>query len=80
MFHILMNILLKRIIACKLIINMGFWGFGAVWEKEPLEQLAAEGQLMAFRHGEFWQPMDTLRERRLLEEIWQTGAAPWRVD
>jgi glucose-1-phosphate cytidylyltransferase len=54
-------------------------GDQTVWEKEPLEQLAAEGQLMAYRHDGFWQPMDTLRERRLLEEIWQTGAAPWRV-
>ena len=50
-----------------------------VWEKEPLEQLAAQGQLHAYRHTGFWQPMDTLRDRNLLEELWQTGQAPWKV-
>ena len=49
------------------------------WEKEPLEQLAAQGQLHAYRHTGFWQPMDTLRDRTLLEELWQTGQAPWKV-
>lgn len=48
-------------------------------ERDPLERLAAEGQLMAFRHPGFWQPMDTLREKRLLEELWQSGKAPWKV-
>ncbi|MEQ1887043.1 MAG: glucose-1-phosphate cytidylyltransferase [Bryobacteraceae bacterium] len=49
------------------------------WEKEPLERLAAEGQLMAYRHGSFWQCMDTLREKKYLEGLWQTGKAPWKV-
>jgi glucose-1-phosphate cytidylyltransferase len=49
------------------------------WEGTPLERLAAEGELRAFRHRGFWQPMDTLRDRNLLEELWATGAAPWRV-
>lgn len=46
-------------------------------ERAPLERLAADGQLMAFQHDGFWQPMDTLREKRLLEEFWQRGQAPW---
>lgn len=49
------------------------------FETTPLERLAQEGQLMAFRHEGFWQPMDTLREKHLLEELWQTGRAPWKV-
>ncbi len=49
------------------------------WEKEPLEGLARDGQLMAYRHDSFWQCMDTLRERRLLEELWESGRAPWKV-
>ncbi len=44
-----------------------------------LEQLAADGELMAFRHSGFFQPMDTLREKRLLEELWQSGRPPWMV-
>jgi glucose-1-phosphate cytidylyltransferase len=48
-------------------------------EQEPLERLAAEGQLMAFRHNGFWQPMDTMRERRLLESLWAAGNAPWKT-
>ena len=48
------------------------------WEGEPLTQLAADGQLMAFEHNRFWQPMDTLREKNLLEELWATGKAPWK--
>ena len=48
-------------------------------EQEPLERLAREGQLMAFRHQGFWQPMDTLRERRLLESLWAAGNAPWKT-
>jgi glucose-1-phosphate cytidylyltransferase len=46
-------------------------------ERGPLERLAADGQLMAFSHEGFWQPMDTLREKQLLESLWQSGAAPW---
>ncbi len=53
-------------------------GDGTSWEAEPLGQLAAEGQLMAFEHSGFWQPMDTLRERNLLEDLWDSGAAPWK--
>ena len=50
-----------------------------VWEKGPLERLAAEGQLAAYRHSDFWQPMDTLRDRNMLEELWQSGKAPWKT-
>ena len=50
-----------------------------VWEREPLETLAREGQLAAFQHTGFWQPMDTLRDKILLEELWATGSAPWKV-
>lgn len=49
------------------------------WEREPLEHLAQEGNLAAFQHHGFWQPMDTLRDKVLLEELWQTGKAPWKV-
>ena len=48
-----------------------------VLEREPLERLAAEGELRAFRHEGFWQPMDTLREKQQLENLWQSGNAPW---
>jgi glucose-1-phosphate cytidylyltransferase len=50
-----------------------------IWEREPLERLAQEGQLVAFRHEGFFQPMDTLREKHLLQQLWESGAAPWRV-
>jgi glucose-1-phosphate cytidylyltransferase len=49
------------------------------WEREPLEQLAKDGQLMAYRHTSFWQCMDTLRDKVLLEELWQSGNAPWKI-
>jgi glucose-1-phosphate cytidylyltransferase len=48
------------------------------WEKEPMEQLAAQGEMQAFIHKGFWQPMDTLRDRNLLEELWKSGRAPWK--
>lgn len=48
------------------------------WEQEPLKRLAAEGQLHAHQHRGFWQPMDTLRDKQLLEELWQSGKAPWK--
>jgi glucose-1-phosphate cytidylyltransferase len=48
-----------------------------VWERGPMEGLAADGQLSAYRHRGFWQPMDTLRDRQRLEELWATGKAPW---
>jgi glucose-1-phosphate cytidylyltransferase len=49
------------------------------WEAEPLSNIAHEGQLMAFEHTGFWQPMDTLREKNLLEDLWQSGKAPWKA-
>jgi glucose-1-phosphate cytidylyltransferase len=49
------------------------------WEKEPMQRLASEGQLMAYRHESFWQCMDTLREKHVLERLWATGHAPWKV-
>ncbi|MDH3981537.1 MAG: glucose-1-phosphate cytidylyltransferase [Kiritimatiellaceae bacterium] len=49
------------------------------WELDPLQRLAAEGQLGAFRHSGFWQPMDTLRDKHVLEELWTSGEAPWKV-
>lgn len=49
------------------------------WEAEPLNELAKSGQLMAFKHKGFWQPMDTLREKRLLESLWNSGKAPWKT-
>jgi len=49
------------------------------WENEPVSRLAAEGQMMAYEHTGFWQPMDTLREKVLLEELWNSGTAPWKV-
>jgi glucose-1-phosphate cytidylyltransferase len=55
-------------------------GDDTVWEREPLERLAKAGQLAAYRHEGFWQPMDTLRDRHVLEELWASGQAPWRVD
>ncbi|WP_165676315.1 glucose-1-phosphate cytidylyltransferase [Metapseudomonas otitidis] len=48
------------------------------WEQEPLMRLAEEGELMAFEHQGFWQPMDTLRDKHLLEELWQSNKAPWK--
>lgn len=50
-----------------------------VWEKEPLEGLARDGQLMAYQHTSFWQCMDTLREKYILEKLWQSGKAPWKI-
>lgn len=49
------------------------------WEKEPMERLAGEGQLMAYRHNDFWQCMDTLRDKALLEDLWQGGNPPWKT-
>jgi glucose-1-phosphate cytidylyltransferase len=49
------------------------------WEREPLEQLAEDGELMAYKHTSFWQCMDTLRDKVLLEDLWQNGGAPWKV-
>ncbi len=55
-------------------------GDETLWERDPLERLAAEGQLVAFRHEGFWQPMDTLREKKMLEALWDSGHAPWKVE
>lgn len=71
-------------------INGGFFVFepgvfdfiaddSTILERDPLEQLAARGELHAFKHEGFWQPMDTLREKRLLESLWESGKAPWKV-
>lgn len=71
-------------------INGGFFVFepeifnyladeNTVLERDPMEQLAADGQLCAFQHEGFWQPMDTLREKRLLESLWHSNNAPWKV-
>jgi len=51
---------------------------GTVWEQEPLKALAADKQLMAFKHEGFWQPMDTLRDKTHLQELWDTNKAPWK--
>jgi glucose-1-phosphate cytidylyltransferase len=71
-------------------INAGFFvmepgvfdyieGDGTYLEREPMENLARSGQLMAFRHEGFWQPMDTLRDKNLLESLWRSGKAPWKT-
>lgn len=54
-------------------------GDDSFWEREPLETLAECGQLYAYKHKGFWQPMDTLRDKVLLEELWASGQAPWKV-
>lgn len=54
-------------------------GDATVWEREPLEKLAQDGMVSAYKHYGFWQPMDTLRDKNLLEELWQSGQAPWKV-
>jgi len=53
-------------------------GDATVWEQEPLMQLAADGQLMAWEHHGYWQPMDTLRDKHNLENLWSSGHAPWK--
>lgn len=50
-----------------------------IWEQEPLNKLAHDGQLMAYEHHGFWQPMDTLRDKNYLEELWERGKAPWKA-
>ena len=54
-------------------------GDSTTWEAEPLETLAGQGQMMAYQHNGFWQPMDTLREKNLLEDLWAKNKAPWKV-
>jgi glucose-1-phosphate cytidylyltransferase len=50
-----------------------------VWEQGPMERLAKKGQMSAYQHNGFWQPMDTLRDKNHLEELWQSGKAPWKI-
>jgi glucose-1-phosphate cytidylyltransferase len=54
-------------------------GDDTIWEREPLERLAQEGELFAYKHRGFWQPMDHLRDKRYLEELWESGRAPWKT-
>jgi glucose-1-phosphate cytidylyltransferase len=53
-------------------------GDATSWEREPMERLARDGQLSAYTHAGFWQPLDTLRDRNLLNELWNSGRAPWK--
>lgn len=73
-----------------LLVNGGFFvlepsvidyidGDHSIWEKEPMEGLVRDAQLMSFWHQGFWQPMDTLREKRLLDQLWATGKPPWKI-
>ena len=54
-------------------------GDDTIWEQEPLQRLAADGELSSFKHTGFWQPMDTLREKNHLEQLWADGDARWKV-
>jgi glucose-1-phosphate cytidylyltransferase len=54
-------------------------GDDTIWEREPLERLSREGELKAFRHDGFWQPMDTLRDQQHLDDLWRLGKADWKV-
>lgn len=54
-------------------------GDACSWESEPLVKLASQGELMAYEHHGFWQPMDTLHDRKFLEDLWDTGSAPWKI-
>jgi glucose-1-phosphate cytidylyltransferase len=54
-------------------------GDATIWEREPLERLAKDGMISAYKHRGFWQPMDTLRDKNQLEALWENGKAPWRV-
>ena len=54
-------------------------GDHTTWEREPLESLARDGEILAFKHDGFWQPMDTLRDKQQLEALWESGTAPWQV-
>jgi len=54
-------------------------GDSSIWERDPMDNLARDSLLSAYRHNGFWQPMDTLRDKNVLEELWQSGQAPWKV-
>ena len=51
----------------------------SIWEKEPLKNLASDNQLVGFKHKDFWQPMDTIREKEYLDELWNKNQAPWKI-
>jgi glucose-1-phosphate cytidylyltransferase len=53
-------------------------GDATLWEHEPLEKLAQQSEIIAYQHHGFWQPMDTLRDKNYLEQLWATGSAPWK--
>jgi glucose-1-phosphate cytidylyltransferase len=53
-------------------------GDSTIWERKPMEQLASNGELSAYKHSGFWQAMDTLRDKSVLEELWKSGKAPWK--
>jgi glucose-1-phosphate cytidylyltransferase len=54
-------------------------GDDCIWEREPLEGLSRDCELVAYRHGGFWMPMDTLRDKMALEQMWADGSAPWKL-
>ena len=54
-------------------------GDNTIWEQEPLNKLATDGELMSYKHEDFWQPMDTLRDKHYLEELWESEKAPWKL-
>jgi glucose-1-phosphate cytidylyltransferase len=54
-------------------------GDSIIWEREPMERIAAEGQMTAYKHHGFWKPMDTLRDKHELEIDWNAGTAPWKL-
>ncbi|MGB1124355.1 MAG: glucose-1-phosphate cytidylyltransferase [Phycisphaeraceae bacterium] len=54
-------------------------GDQTVWEREPMSNIAHDGEMVAYKHAGFWQPMDTLRDKNLLESLWESGKAPWKV-
>jgi glucose-1-phosphate cytidylyltransferase len=54
-------------------------GDESIWERTPLEEISKRKQLVAFKHDGFWQPMDTLRDKNYLNDLWKTGQAPWRL-
>jgi glucose-1-phosphate cytidylyltransferase len=79
----------EKIVSDQHVINGGFFvlekealayvaGADTTWEQEPMRNLAADGQLMAYQHDGFWQPMDALRDKTMLEELLAAGKAPWK--
>jgi len=65
-------------VACPSVLDL-VDGPETVWETTLLETLASNGELMAYRHDEFWQPMDTVRDKMVLEDLWGSGRAPWKT-